>query len=345
MSQKNHEGKRTARERLQEQRDKEKARARHRRQAIVAGSVVVVLAIAGGIAVWASSSSGDGGTSNGAVAVPKQASDGKRPAVPVGAADAPSTHTVWEDFRCPACQQFETGFRPAVHELVDSGQLKNEYHLVTIIDGNFGGTGSLNAANAAMCAQNAGRFREYHDVLYANQPPETQDKFANKQYLLQLAGKVKGLVTPAFTSCVNDGTYDRFVQKSNDAFTKSGYRGTPTVLLNGKDLSQEKGGRFTPADLKKMVQDANKGKQPGKSLSPHPSTSPHPGKQAGHHAPHHRHTGAPGAAGVTSQERQAPERQTEERQTGERQTGERQTRDRTTAPREPRSAEGLTPSS
>lgn len=336
MSQKNHEGKRTARERLQEQRDKEKARARHRRQAIVAGSVVVVLAIAGGIAVWASSSGDGGGKSDQAVAVPKQASDGKRPAVPVGAANAPSTLTVWEDFRCPACQQFETGFRPVVHELVDSGQLKNEYHLVTIIDGNSGGKGSLNAANAALCAQDAGRFREYHDVLYANQPPEPQDKFADKQYLLQLAGKVKGLVTPAFTTCVNDGRYDRFAQKSNDAFAGSGYRGTPTVLLNGKDLSQEKGGRFTPADLKKMVQDANKGKQPGKSRSPHPSTSPHPGKQAGHHgtAPHHRHTGVPdapdapgvpGAPGVTSQERQ--------------------THDRPTAPREPRSAGGLAPSS
>ncbi|MGW7573740.1 DsbA family protein [Streptomyces sp. NPDC054765] len=277
MSQKNHEGKKSARERLQEQREKEKARARRGRQAIVAGSVLVVLAIAGGIAVWATSSGGSGSSSDNETARPKQASGGSRPAITVGVPDAPSTLTVWEDFRCPACQQFETGFRPAIHELEDSGRLKSEYHLVTIIDGNSGGKGSLNAANAALCAQDAGKFRAYHDVLYSHQPPEPQDKFADKQYLLQLAGKVKGLVTPAFTTCVNDGRYDRFVQKSNDAFAKSGYRGTPTVLLNGKDLSKEKGGRFTPADLKKMVQDANKGKQPGKSASPHTSTSPHTG--------------------------------------------------------------------
>ncbi|MFG2832145.1 DsbA family protein [Streptomyces sp. NPDC048434] len=290
MSQKNHEGKRTARERLQEQREKERVRARRRRQAVVAGSVLVVLAIAGGIAVWATSSGGSGGSSSdNETARPKQASGGSRPAIPVGAAGAPSTLTVWEDFRCPACQQFETGFRPAVHELEDSGQLKTEYHLVTIIDGNSGGKGSVNAANAALCAQDAGKFREYHDVLYSHQPPEPQDKFADKKYLLQLAGKVKGLTTPAFTTCVNDGRYDHFVQKSNDAFAKSGYRGTPTVLLNGKDLSKEKGGRFTPADLKKMVQDANKGKQPGKSSSPHTGAAPHThgspqGKQAGRSA-------------------------------------------------------------
>ncbi|MGW2028166.1 thioredoxin domain-containing protein [Streptomyces decoyicus] len=286
MSQKNHEGKRTARERLQEQREKEKARARRGRQAIVAGSVVVVLAIAGGIAVWATSANGGGTGTDSETARPKQASGGSRPAIPVGAPDAPSTLTVWEDFRCPACQQFETGFRPAIHELEDSGRLKSEYHLVTIIDGNAGGKGSLNAANAAMCAQDAGKFRAYHDVLYSHQPPEQQDKFADKKYLLQLAGKVKGLVTPAFTTCVNDGRYEAFVQKSNDAFATSGYRGTPTVLLNGKDLSKEKGGRFSPADLKKMVQDANKGKQPGKSSSPHPGAAPHKNTSHPGAAPH-----------------------------------------------------------
>ncbi|MFG2529556.1 DsbA family protein [Streptomyces sp. NPDC048516] len=290
MSQKNHEGKRTARERLQEQRERERARARRSRQAVVAGSVVVVLAVAGGIAVWATSAGSGKSSSDKETALPKQAGGGSRPAIPVGAPGAPSTLAVWEDFRCPACQQFETGFRPAIHELQDSGQLKNEYHLVTIIDGNAGGKGSLNAANAALCAQDAGKFRDYHDVLYSHQPPEQEDKFADKQYLLQLAGKVKGLVTPAFTRCVNDGRYDHFAQKSTDAFAKSGYRGTPTVLLNGKDLSKEKGGRITPADLKKMVKDANKGKQPGKSASPHSGAAPHPatstrGKQAVRSAP------------------------------------------------------------
>jgi len=296
VSQKNHEGKRTARERMQEQREKERARARRRRQAVVAGSVVAVLAVAGGIAVWATSSGSGKSSSDNETARPRQASGGSRPAIPVGAPGAPSTLTVWEDFRCPACQQFETAFRPVVHELEDSGRLKSEYHLVTIIDGNAGGKGSLNAANAALCAQDAGKFRAYHDVLYSHQPPETQDKFADKQHLLQLAGKVKGLTTPAFTTCVNDGRYDRFVEKSTDAFAQSGYRGTPTVLLNGKDLAKEKGGRITPADLKKMVLDADKGKQPGgKSASPHPGAASTRGKQAGPGAsPQVRHS-APGA--------------------------------------------------
>lgn len=266
VSQNNHDGKSSARERLQAQREKEKARARRGRQAIVAGAVVAVLAVAGGIGVWISAGGSDDGAAQ--VAVPDAASGGDAPAVPVGAADAPSTLVVWEDFRCPACRQFETGFRSTIHELEDSGQLRTEYHLATIIDGSMGGKGSANAANAALCAQDAGRFREYHDVLFAHQPPEPQDKFADKSYLLDLAGKVKGLVNDSFTQCVKNGTYDGFVERSNAAFAASGHRGTPTVLLNGKDLAKEKGGQFTPAHFKKMVLDANKGKRPGRSTAP-----------------------------------------------------------------------------
>ncbi len=265
VNQKNHDGPKrdgtsSARERLQAQRDKERTRARRVRQSAVAGAVVAVLAVAGGIAVWVSSGGGSGSTADNAFALPRQTSDGDKPAVPVGSARARSTLTVWEDFRCPACQQFETGFRPVIHHLQDSGKLKVEYHLATLIDGNAGGTGSLNAANAALCAQDAGKFRDYHDVLYSHQPPEQQDRFGDKKYLLQLAGKVPGLTSAAFTKCVRDGRYDGFVRKSNEAFASGGFRGTPTVLLNGKDLSQVKGGRVTPADLKKMVLEADKGK-------------------------------------------------------------------------------------
>ncbi|MEU9114461.1 thioredoxin domain-containing protein [Streptomyces sp. NPDC048483] len=274
MNQKNHDAKRSARERLQEQRAKEEARARRGRQAIVAGSVVAVLALGGGIAIWASSTGGGGSSTDNETARPKQASGGDKPAVPVGAPDAPSTLTVWEDFRCPACKQFETGFRPVIHELEDSGRLRTEYHLATIIDGNTNGKGSRTAANAALCAQDAGRFREYHDLLYAKQPPEQQDRFSDKKYLLQLAEKVKGLPSAAFTKCVDEDRYAGFVEKSNTAFTGSGYQGTPTVLLNGKDLAKEKGGRFTPTDFKKMVLEANKGKKPGKPSQTVPQTPP-----------------------------------------------------------------------
>jgi protein-disulfide isomerase len=260
VSQKNCEGKRTARERVQEQQEQERRRERRNRTLIAAGVVVAVLGIAAGIAVLVANNDKGGGAT---VAAPAGAIGENRLVIPTGAIDAPSTLTVYEDFRCPACGYFEKTFRGTVHGLEDSGQLKVDYHLVRIIDGNLGGTGSLNAANAAACAQDQGRFRPYHDVLYQNQPDESNDRFANKAYLLQLADKVQGLRTPAFTACVNDGKYDAWVNKSNAAFGSSGYNSTPTVLLNGTNVYTNPKDPLTPEKLKKKVAEANKGKKPG----------------------------------------------------------------------------------
>lgn len=194
-------------------------------------------------------------------------------AIPVGASDAPSTLTVWEDFRCPVCAQFENLFRDTITELEAAGKIKVEYHLATIIDGNMGGSGSLRAANAAACAQDAGKFVPYHNVLYQNQPPEPDDAFGKNSRLIELAGKVEGLDTPAFRSCVEEGKHDSWVVKSNDAFQTGGFRGTPTVLLNGESIFPDKAGeQITVPNFKKWIDEANKGKKPGTERStPSPS--------------------------------------------------------------------------
>ena len=272
MSQKNRDAKRSAREALQVQREKEKARAKRKRTLMVAGGVVVVLGVAAGIGVAvAGHDSGGGSDSAGAVSAPRGAIGKDNLVIPVGATDAPSTLTIYEDFRCPACDSFEKSFTPTVHSLEDSGAMRTEYHLVTLIDGNLGGSGSLNAANAAACAQDQGKFRAFHDMLYANQPDEQDDKFADNNTLLTLAGKVSGLKTAAFTACVNGGTHDAWVKKSNDAFGSSGFNSTPTILLNGKNIFGSGSAALTPAGLKQMVQSANKGKQPGKVTATPPS--------------------------------------------------------------------------
>jgi len=260
VSQRNREGQRTARERLREQREIDKSREKRKRTLIAAGGAVAVLAIAVGVGLLVAGNNADGGA---AVAAPAGAAGRDKLVIPAGAGDAPSTLTVYEDFRCPACGQFEKTFTDTIHQLEDSGQIKVDYHIVRIIDGNTGGTGSLNAANAAACAQDQNKFRAYHDVLYANQPAESDDKFAQKAYLLQLADKVDGLTTPAFTTCVNKGTYDAWVKKSNSAFGQSGFNSTPTVLLNNTNVYADTQNPLTPDKFKQLVADANKGKKPG----------------------------------------------------------------------------------
>lgn len=252
-----------------------KARERRRRTLIVSTAVVGVLALAAVVGVIAANSGGKGSKNkaSGPAVAPSGATGKDSLAIQVGADDAPSTLTIWEDFRCPVCAQFENAFRDTIHQLEQSGQLKVEYHLATLIDGNLGGSGSLKAANAAACAQDAGKFSAYHDILYRNQPQEADDAFGDNSKLIDLSKKVDGLDTPAFRGCVEDGTHDSWVQKSNTAFQNGGFQGTPTALLNGESIFPKKGNEpITVANLKKWVAEANKAKRTG-TVTPAPSGS------------------------------------------------------------------------
>lgn len=241
------------------EREKQKSADKRRRTLVVGGSVVCVLGLAAVIGVVAANAGKDKGTSSkaGPVVAPSGAQGKDALAIPVGKDGAKATLTVWEDFRCPACKGFEQQYRPTLHKLEDAGKLRVEYHLVRLIDGNLGGTGSLRAANAAACAQDAGKFRDYHDTLYENQPEETDDAYADNARLIQLAGKVPGLDTPKFRACVNDGTHDSWVNKSQQAFAGSGFTGTPSVIFNGKNIYQDQ--TLTPQKLKQMVEQADQG--------------------------------------------------------------------------------------
>ena len=215
----------------------------------------------------------------GPTVAPAGADEQGQPAIPVGAADAPSTLTVWEDFRCPACAAFENGFRRPSTSWRTAARCASSTTWPPSSTARPGGGGSLHAANAAACAQDAGKFSAYHDVLYTNQPDETDDAYADNNKLLDLAKKVPGLDTPAFRSCVENGTHNSWVVKSNEAFQAGKFNGTPTVQLNGESIFPMKGNeQITPANLKKWVAQANKGKAPGQDHQPRPRRPrPEPG--------------------------------------------------------------------
>lgn len=155
-------------------------------------------------------------------------------ALAVGKRSAPVTLTVYEDFRCPACGSFEQRFGPTVDELVDDGSLRVEYHVATIIDAPFRGSGSKVAGNAAACAQDTGKFRPYHARLFGHQPPESEDGFTEER-VIELARGVPGLVDADFRSCVRDERYrpwlERVQAEFDDRFDRAG---APTALLDGK---------------------------------------------------------------------------------------------------------------
>lgn len=236
-----------ARRRAAQIRIEQQRHARRRRQAVIYGVVAATLALAVGIAFAVQratapktpnlvpiSSAAD--TTGGLLAADAMA-------IPIGRSDAPVTLTVYDDFRCTACRAFHTLYQPALDELVTAGKLKILVHPVTLVDSNLAGTsGSLHAGNAAACAQDAGHFAAYRDLLYARQPTEGNDAYASNQTLITLAKQVPGLDTSAFESCVNSTRYGPWVKRNHANLVQiSGNQvSTPTLYLNGR--------RYVPSD-------------------------------------------------------------------------------------------------
>jgi protein-disulfide isomerase len=184
--------------------------------------------------------------------------------VMVGDPTAEVTVHMYEDMRCPVCEEFETtGAGPELHKALLRREVKAEYTLASFLDDKLGGSGSKKAANALRAALDGGRFAEYHEVLYANQPEEEVDGFTDAR-LLELAGRVDGLRTPAFESAVKTMKHRSFVTASEHAYETVGTEpgkgpGTPTAVINDVRVPEEIGGVLYDsklfAELLQVIQD------------------------------------------------------------------------------------------
>ena len=107
-----------------------------------------------------------------------------------------------------------------------------QYHPIAILDRASNGTEySTRAAAASAAAAEGGKFAEYHQALFANQPAEGSAGLTNAK-LIEL-GKSVGLTDAAFADAVTDKTYEAWVTKVTDTASSRGVTGTPTVLVNG----------------------------------------------------------------------------------------------------------------
>lgn len=253
MSKQNRDNKRAARDRLQVERERQARRDKVRRQLIAVIAVIVVIAVAAVVAIIIAKSG-----EKKPVVKPAHTTGKDGTLIVYGDPAVKDTLKIYEDPRCPFCGKFEAIDGKTVEKLAEDGKIKIEYHLATFLDGTLSTKGSKNALNAMGAALNEGmdKFIDYHNVLYANQPQETQSTFADNNELLKLADKVKGLKTPAFTKAVTKGTYNAWADSVNDAFSKSGVQGTPTVYLNSKKLNvinEQTGDAIAPAALEDQI--------------------------------------------------------------------------------------------
>ncbi|WP_351234293.1 thioredoxin domain-containing protein [Streptomyces sp. NPDC002133] len=161
----------------------------------------------------------------------------------VGDPKAPMTVHLYEDPRCPVVEEFEAyGGASVLRELTELGRVKTEYTFASFRDDRMGGGGSKRAVNALRAALEAGKFAEYHDVLFQHQPEAEVDGYTT-EYLLELAGKVDGLRSPAFDTAVKTMKYRAFVTQSEETYENADGPdplgpGTPTAVINGRQVPE-----------------------------------------------------------------------------------------------------------
>ncbi|MFF8957057.1 DsbA family protein [Streptomyces sp. NPDC014894] len=259
-----------ARERLREERERAAKKERARRQLVVAGSTVAVLALAGGIgyAVMQANepSAWDKAKDAKNVTAPKNTSGADGTEVVIGKAGAKKTLELYEDSRCPMCATFEQQVGEELEKDVEAGKYKVKYVGATFIDNMDDGEGSKNALSALGAALNVGpdAFMEYKAALYSKNfhPSESEDKFAKDSYMLEIADSVPELKNNAgFKKDVEGGTFDAWAMKMSDTFDKSGVQGTPTIKMDGKNVTAagSENAPRTAEDFREAIDKALKG--------------------------------------------------------------------------------------
>ncbi len=148
----------------------------------------------------------------------------------LGNPNAPVLVVEWGDYQCPACRRFKDAFFPQlVQDYIATGKIRFEYR-----DFAFIGDESKLAAEAAFCAQDQGKFWEYHDSLFANQRGENVGSFTAAR-LKQIAQAV-GLDMGQFDSCLDSHQHRGEVEAMYREAQGLGVDSTPTFFVNGKKV-------------------------------------------------------------------------------------------------------------
>ena len=150
----------------------------------------------------------------------------------LGPADAPVTVEVWSDFQCPACGIWSLQVEPTlIDEYVKAGTVRLVYRDFAFIDGGDLNGESHQAAAAARCGGEQGKFWQYHDYLFENQDGENKGAF-DRERLDEIATAI-GLDMDAWGSCTSGDAPEQAVKAETDQGRAAGVGSTPNLAING----------------------------------------------------------------------------------------------------------------
>lgn len=193
--------------------------AEERKENLIAFAVVILVIGAIAFFVWRSVTA--------PLPAPERVAIGVGNAPSIGPETAPVTVIIFSDFECPYCGDFARDTMPLVEErLVETGQVRVAFRHFPLSTHPY----ADRAAQAAACADDQGKFWEYHDLLYANQDALQIGDL--QSYAVEL-----GLNTTVFDACLLGEERANVVAQDRALGLQVGVTGTPTFFFNGRKVA------------------------------------------------------------------------------------------------------------
>ncbi|HWH51127.1 MAG TPA: DsbA family protein [Gemmatimonadaceae bacterium] len=151
----------------------------------------------------------------------------------LGSATAPIEVTEFGDFECPACGSFANLTEPDIRKnYVNTGKVRWRF-----IDFPLNvHRNTWQASRAAACADEQGRFWDFHDLLYQTQDQWSSETTDNPDKVMKQLGRQLGLKTGQFDQCVDTKKYQAKIQAHLKLAELRKIMQTPTFILGTEQI-------------------------------------------------------------------------------------------------------------
>jgi len=171
-----------------------------------------------------------------------------------GNPDAPITIVEFSDFECPFCARFHVQTLPSLfEEYIDQGKVKLVFRDFPIqsIHQN-----ALPAAVAANCANDQGKFKEMHDMIFENQNEWNKQETVNALSTFSQYATNMQLDQELFDSCLTNGKHIPEIRNDLDDGRDYGVSGTPGFFIGNDEIGYVELKGAQPFESFKKVIDA-----------------------------------------------------------------------------------------
>ncbi|MGH9974754.1 MAG: DsbA family protein [Nitrososphaeraceae archaeon] len=151
----------------------------------------------------------------------------------LGNISAPITIVDFSDFQCHLCARYVKNTEPLINDTyIQTGKVVLVFkHLPNR------GIDSMGAHLAAQCANEQGKFWQFYKLLYEYQQG-IDSGWANEENLKKFASQIPGLEMGQFHSCLDNQTYNEFIDNDIKLANSEGFFDTPSfIILSNIDRS------------------------------------------------------------------------------------------------------------